>query len=441
VGKFGPETSLLSPRKPQVAETLSLEELALSRLVSIERDVADLRWVVIVTIGTALLATGYLGPTMAVLVGFTLLYNGALTLALSRGVAFRQIGYLTAAMDIAIETAGIYLVGGSESPFYPIYFLNIIGSANRYGLSGAVYSTVMVGIAYTALLLFDPTPPWAPGGAGVPFIVLRLLFIALVGVFSGRLGANEARQRLANQRLIANLRQAYQELQELDQRKSEFIQNISHELRTPLALILGYTKMLISGQLGNVSHEQAHALAVVDRRAESLTRLVNDILYFQEVATLPLRPGEVALGALAEACASTVRQRAEKQGVSIHVEVAENTPPAWGDAEQLQRVLHILLDNAIKFSPDGGPVTIEVREQAGELLVAVQDSGVGIPREKLSKIFERFYQVDGSSRRRFGGVGLGLAIARNIVENHGGRIWVESTVGQGSTFYFTVPKA
>jgi len=238
----------------------------------------------------------------------------------------------------------------------------------------------------------------------------------------------------------AQLKEAYDQLKEADRLKDEIIQNVSHELRTPLAFIKGYVELLKSGELGPMTPEQARSLEIVARRTDHLTRLVNDFITLQVVSWETLNLQEVDLGRLARTVVEDCRSAASQNGIEVKEDIPADLPPVMADPDRIAQVLDNLLANAIKFSPQGGAIVVRVREVGDWLRTEVSDTGIGIPPDKLSRVFERFYQVDGTSRRRFGGTGLGLAIVKQIVEAHGGEVGVESTVGKGSTFYFTLPK-
>ncbi|MCS7222719.1 MAG: ATP-binding protein, partial [Anaerolineae bacterium] len=275
--------------------------------------------------------------------------------------------------------------------------------------------------------------------------------------------ANQVGVALETMRLIEDLRQhasalekAYGELKELDRLKDEFIQNVSHELRTPLAVIRGYTDLFLEGLLGEISAEQRQAFQVVSDRVDALIRLVNDILSFQQGPMIPLVREPIYLVELAQFSIRNaeilVQKMGRKEKFQFVLEASDDLPVIWGDYNRLGQVFDNLLGNAIKFSPEGGTITVRIRpctyqfiSQLGEgshqqaIEVTISDQGIGIPPDQIHRIWERFYQVDGSSTRRFGGTGIGLAIARNIVQAHGGAIWAESEVGVGSTFHFVLP--
>ena len=260
------------------------------------------------------------------------------------------------------------------------------------------------------------------------------------------IAASQAAVAIENAKLAQGLKEraekleeAYVELQEADRKKDEFVQNVSHELRTPLTFVKAYVELFLDGALGPINDSQRESLGIVIRRTESITRLVNDILILQQLDRGSMEMKALAIGDLVLSAVQSARPTATQAGLKIQTEIAEGLPLAYGDIDRLHQVLDNLLGNAIKFSPDGGTITVRVYPLDDAIRLEVADQGIGIPAAKIDKIFERFYQVDGSSRRRFPGTGLGLAIVKRIVEAHNGHIWVESVEGQGSTFFFTLP--
>lgn len=225
---------------------------------------------------------------------------------------------------------------------------------------------------------------------------------------------------------------------EIERMKDEFISIVSHELRTPLTAIRGSLGLLASGVLANQAEKSQRMLAIALENSDRLLRLLNDILDMERMAS-----GKVAIvkqpchaGELMQRGADSIQALAEDASVSIVVEPAEVI--LWADPDRLIQVFTNLLSNAIKFSPPGSTVWLTASQQSTHILFQVKDCGRGIPRERLEKIFERFQQVDSSDSRAHGGTGLGLAICEKIVQQHNGRIWAESTLGQGSTFSFTI---
>ncbi len=240
---------------------------------------------------------------------------------------------------------------------------------------------------------------------------------------------------------IAELQRANEQLKALDRLKSDFLSTVSHELRTPLTAIKGYTQLLMDGRAGPLTDMQAECLGVIAENTETVIRRVNDILFLQESnVILPVR-APLSLQNIVILVADAMRERAQDAGIELVLDIPPDLPSIQGDAEALKLLFLHLLDNAIKFSPNGGKVTVTLRDREKEIWGEVSDTGIGIASEYHERIFERFFQVDSSTTRAYGGAGLGLSISRKIVESHGGRIGVlRSAPGQGSTFYFTLPR-
>ena len=257
---------------------------------------------------------------------------------------------------------------------------------------------------------------------------------AAIAIENARLYAEE-------QQRAAALARALKQQRELDRLKDEFLQNISHELRTPLALILGYAELMDSGELGDLTSRQQGPMSIITQRVRALSRMLNDLIAISSADAQVLREEVVDLTSLLRAALVNFRTRAEKIGLSLKVEIDPGLPPVSGDPDQLGRVVDNLLNNALKFTPAGGHLTVRLWcDGDGKVIVLeVVDTGIGIPTEKLNRIFDRFYQIDGSARRRYGGVGLGLALVKKIIEAHRGQVSVWSTLGKGSTFRVTLP--
>jgi PAS domain S-box-containing protein len=230
-------------------------------------------------------------------------------------------------------------------------------------------------------------------------------------------------------------------MQELDRLKTEFMQNVSHELRTPVSLVLGYTEWLADDELGELPTEQREMMRIVQRQVHILHDLVEDIslTWLSEIHPLAHKP--VALDAMLNTVLDDYRPQARQAGLRLHGRIARDLPTIQGVPGYLRRVWVNLLTNAIKFTPAGGRINLHLLRQGNWLVVKVSDTGIGIPPGEHERIFDRFYQVDGSIRRKYGGTGLGLALVKQIVEAHGGTVNVESHVGKGSTFTVTLPAA
>lgn len=254
--------------------------------------------------------------------------------------------------------------------------------------------------------------------------------------------ALQAANRNLEQRVqerTAELQTALERLSELSQMKANFVANISHELRTPLTHIKGYLELLVTESLGALTDEQRHALQVSQRSAQRLEGLIEDLIMFSLASRgeLSLKQEAVDIGRLAGASIRSVAQKAEDRGVTVHAVVEDDVPLVQADAQKIAWVFHQLLDNAVKFTPAGGRVVVSIKRESGNLvIIAISDTGIGIPAERLEEIFEPFHQLDGSSTRRAGGTGLGLSLVRQIVEAHGSMLEVQSVEGRGTTFRF-----
>ncbi len=250
--------------------------------------------------------------------------------------------------------------------------------------------------------------------------------------------ANRNLERRVQER-TQELQRALERLSELSKLKANFVSNISHELRTPLTHIKGYVELLLSETLGPLTEEQRHALKVSQRSVERLERLVEDLIMFSLASRgeLSLNPEPIDLVRLARLTAKPYMARAEERGLSLSILHDENLPRVMADPQKISWVIAQLLDNAIKFTPAGGRVVVNLRREGPKMvMVSVSDTGIGIPRHRLEEIFEPFHQLDSSLTRRYGGTGLGLSLVREIIEAHGSVIEVQSIEGRGSTFRF-----
>jgi signal transduction histidine kinase len=238
------------------------------------------------------------------------------------------------------------------------------------------------------------------------------------------------------------LEDSYGHLKELDRLKSNFLATMSHELRTPLTSVIGYSEMMLEGLGGSLTTEQREYIGIIMEKGENLLQLITSILDITkiEAGRVRLVMSEVELGQLARDAVSTLLPHARKRGLTLRCELPAELPKVLSDREKIRQCLVNLVSNAVKFTPTGGTVTVGAQEvDGGRIALYVSDTGIGIAEEHLSKVFDVFYQVDGSSTREYGGAGLGLAIVRSFVEAHGGEVQVRSTPGVGSTFTMVFP--
>lgn len=237
--------------------------------------------------------------------------------------------------------------------------------------------------------------------------------------------------------------QLYERTKVLDRLKSDFVAVVSHEIRTPLTSVKGALELLSDGRYFKNTDQQVKLLSIAHANAERLLLLINDILDFSklESATLSLAMERQRLEPVLEQATMNLRTLLEERRIRLDLEIADELPEAMLDAHRIAQVVTNLLSNAIKFSPVGGEVRIAVAASDETLRVSVTDKGEGIAPENQAKLFQKFQQLDSGSTRKAGGTGLGLVISKAIVEQHGGRIGVESRLGEGSTFWFSLPVA
>jgi signal transduction histidine kinase len=231
------------------------------------------------------------------------------------------------------------------------------------------------------------------------------------------------------------------ELQRANQHKAEFLANMSHELRTPLNSILGFSQLLLEGDGGVLTGDQRQDVDIIAQNGQHLLALINDLLDISklEAGKAQLHRGEVEVEPLISECVESVRSLAKTKKLDLSSSVAADVGRVFADGPKLKQVLLNLLGNAIKFT-ETGSVRITAERQGAELRISVRDTGIGVPVEDTERIFESFTQGKSGISGKYQGTGLGLAISRQLVEMHGGRIWVKSTPGQGSTFTFTIPQ-
>lgn len=227
---------------------------------------------------------------------------------------------------------------------------------------------------------------------------------------------------------------------ELEQMKSDFLANTSHELRTPLHSIKGFIKLLLEGKVPDPD-SQREFLTIIKEQSDLLGILVDDLLDVSRIDAghLELNRDQLSMGSVIDKTVRKLANLANDKGIEFEISVSPSLSIMQGDEGRLTQALTNLLGNAIKFSYEKGRIIVRAKTVDSEVLVQVVDHGLGIPPESIPRLFERFYQVDGSTTRQNPGTGLGLYITRQIIESHGGRIWVESKVGEGSTFSFNLP--
>ncbi len=352
------------------------------------------------------------------------------------------------ALLLGVVAVSHVVFGGWFTPDLPNYplayavFPFVIWAALRFGQQGAATATLTV----SALAVSGTLRGVGVFGGETVTEGLLLLqaFMSVVAVTALVLAAAIAERRWAEEALrVANARleQAVRRAERASRHKSEFLANMSHELRTPLNAIIGFSALLEQGLHGPLTPKQARFVANIHKSGKHLLTVINDILDLTrvEVGRLKLALEPVGLAGFVEEVLTVVREGAPAKRPNLTSEVPAGLPPAVADPVRLRQILYNLLSNAVKFTSEEGTVTVGAESLEGDLAVWVRDTGIGIAPEDQERIFREFEQVDGSFARQYQGTGLGLALTRKLVELHGGRIWVESAPGKGSTFTFTLP--
>jgi signal transduction histidine kinase len=252
--------------------------------------------------------------------------------------------------------------------------------------------------------------------------------------------AKQSALAIQNARLFQEIADKSRQLEAASQHKSEFLANMSHELRTPLNAIIGFSEVLSEGMFGEINEKQTEYLDDILGSGRHLLSLINDILDLSKVEAgrMELELAEFDLPGAVDNALTLVRERASRRGISLGSEIDERVEVIEADERKVKQVLLNLLSNALKFTPEGGRIDVRTAVNEGSVAISVADTGVGIAPEDQETIFEEFRQV-GAADKKVEGTGLGLALSRKFIELHGGRIWVESQVGSGATFTFTIP--
>ena len=336
--------------------------------------------------------------------------------------------------------------GAVESTFYIILGGNVQVTKLLNGAEARFLKRLSSGDFFGEMALLHNAPRAATVATTTEVTVLEIskeqfsnlvessssISLAMVREVSRRLRSNDE-MAIEDLRQRANeLAEAYQQLAEQEFARKEFLTTVAHELRTPLMAANGFLQVIRTGM---VQGEAFHAaLDTVARNVQDIITLTNDILFLQELELILPEFKSVDIARVVAAAVEQQRGRATRSRIGLSIQVAPGLPDVNAAPNGLERVVAALLDNAIKFSPEGGSVTVQVGQKADRVYISIQDQGVGIPPEALPRIFDRFFHLEQVGGHLFRGIGLGLAIARHVVEQHHGQIEVESQLGKGSTF-------
>ena len=369
-----------------------------------------------------------------------------------RGINRRYLNPVWMSVDVICATLGVYATGGIISPWYVWYGAAASAAAFASGKRAAYAVSVANTVAYIALLLFMGQATFTNDVLLLAFTRMLFVFGAsyffLVGIANlqekrlriRQLEAEESRKVEELTRLTQELADANRRIKEADRLKSQFLATMSHELRTPMNSIIGFSEILSERLDGRIDPKHLGFLRHIHTSGQHLLGIINDILDLSkiEAGKMEICPEYFSVGPVIESVCNVMRGIA-KGAVKIVIDVEAGLPQIETDLAKFKQVLFNLLSNAVKFSPEGEPIRVSARLRDGAIVISVRDEGIGIDAAHHAIIFEEFRQVDSSARREFGGTGLGLALVKKFVELQGGKVEVESALGAGSTFSFTLP--
>lgn len=401
------------------------------RLLDLDAVLSILRWIAVGVV----FVLAWANPERPTEVAFLLAaYNAVLAIAMARSSALDDPWSLFL-IDSGMVSLVLWLSGGLDSPAYIVYYLAIIALARNHSPRATVAASLGLGLAYTYVCLATTPGVWSIGRWET--LTARVTVLVGVGLISSLL-TQEARRQEEASRLERERAAQWQELERL---RGVLLSTVSHEFKTPLAAIRTAADLLTAAP-PSLSPTQARLVDNIGRNEQRLAGLVNDLLDAArlESGQLTLDPTMVSLADVLDEAASALRPLAEVRGQQIRLLAPGSLPRVWADRRRLGQIVGNLLSNALQFSPAGGLVSVEAWRVDGpdpaKVRISVTDNGPGIPAHEQALVFERFYS---GALRGTGGTGLGLSIARSLAELHGGRVWVKSTVGQGSIFFLELP--
>lgn len=376
------------------------------------------------------------------LVFLVTLYNFAYPFFIRRYPIFSEKAiytYLRATTDIIVVSFLVHFTGGITSPFVFLYILeqvvvSIVGF-ERIGLtigiqSTLLYLTICLAEAYFLLPHYQISPLSESLFLNIPYVMAKTSALLLTSLLAVYVSSFLAKQLCEKQKQV----------QKLSTAKIDFMNSVVHEIKSPLTSILGYIDMLLSQNFGEINKDQVNFLSIIKKQAHRILKMAEDLLSLSRLeAQQKLDRKPINLSEIADRAIEELKPEIDSHKLTLIREFDPETPQVSADEEKILEVFLNLISNAIKFSNENGKIFVTISSTKEEVVVSVQDEGLGISPIDLPHIFERFYRSSKESMERRG-TGLGLALSRSIIEAHGGRIWaVSAGPGQGSVFYFTLP--
>ncbi|MEW6607041.1 MAG: ATP-binding protein [bacterium] len=371
----------------------------------------------------------------------------------------RFIAYFQLIVDLLLITAGVHFTGGLGSWFdIFIYFIIIIAARALLSLRASIIFAGMSSILYTTIIsleFFDILPPISIIAFKTPLpedvdyfitsVIVRIVFFFWIAIIAGHL-ADIIRKRteelMESNIKSERLERTNKELEELNRMKSEFVSTVSHELRTPLTTMKEFVSLILDEIPGKINKEQNEFLSIINENINRLSRLINNMLDLSRIESgrMELNRKKIDITTVAEQVIKFLHGQAREKDILIENLLPADLSTVYADIDKISQVLTNLVDNAIKFTQKGGKVTIEGKMVNNQVQISVIDTGIGIAKENIPQIFERFQRIELPVDKQTRGSGLGLSISKAIIEMHHGKIWVESEVGKGSNFTFSLPE-
>lgn len=385
-------------------------------------------------------------PAYGALVALKLATNTLSMLSLRVNKLVLPAGAVNVFADLVCMTGAIYFTGGPESPLFAVYGIEIsivalltdLGTTILIGASAVLLFAAMSGLMVAGILPPTRTPASLAGGVTPAYVVVFVAFAMLVFGLP-TLYTAFILQKLRQKQ--AALEARTQELVEAGKHRAQFMANVTHELRTPIHGIAGLSDLVKMGVYGQLNDKQKEAHDDIKRSARSLLTLIDDLLELSrsDAGKLRVDVTDVSIDDAIAQVVGSVRWMRGTRPLSLSCDVEEGLPILRTDEKKLKQIAINLLANAVKFTPDGGSVSVSVRRHGEGVRLVVEDTGIGIPERETARIFEEFRQVDGSNERAYGGMGLGLALVKRLSDVLGAVVEVDSKEGEGSTFSVTFP--